>query len=88
VEGEGSNGDMCRRPQEKISMTSSSFNVRILLELNLMVVADILFWFFKSYLMLMLSFIVFLYSTMMRSSLLLRVGFLTDIEMKAQEGCI
>jgi hypothetical protein len=59
VEGEGSNGDMCRRPQEKISMTSSSFNVRILLELNLMVVADILFWFFKSYLMLMLSFIVF-----------------------------
>jgi hypothetical protein len=43
VEGEGSNGDMCWKPQEKSSMTSSFFNVRILLEFIWWAVAAILF---------------------------------------------
>jgi hypothetical protein len=45
VEGEDNNGDMCRKPQEKSCMTSSSFNVRILFEFISWVVTAILLWF-------------------------------------------
>jgi hypothetical protein len=87
VEGEDNNGDMCRKPQEKSCMTSSSFNVRILSEFIWWAATAILLW------LLIILFDVdaqfhelFFYPRIILSSLLLRVDCLTNIEVKAQEG--
>jgi hypothetical protein len=62
-------------------MTSISFNARILLEFMWWAMAAILFWFLR---------IIFDVDAQFHDLffLLLRVDYLTDIEVKAQEGCI